>query len=453
VSGFDCVLIDPTREEVVGALRGAATATGVLWPPDGLGAVLIRLDGELEGGHAWQASRDEVRALFIAWWHDYTGRNHVRFYPGRGGWADEAGPTPPGLAAVYPERSLVRRRGRSVEALALCPCGAWGDPWSIGWTGDCCGPCFDRREAPGGAPLPFPPAAGGTALVAAAPGGRFLAVLDGNGQISVWDTTEGRQSAEVSAGPGRVASLAVGPEGRFVAVARQRGETLALAVWDVAVGRQLLDAPLDSAGPAEVLVGQAALFVAVRVGDGTRLSRSDLPPRGALLALREDREPPALALSPDGSRLAVLEPRSGPVTLYDVPEARLVSRPQQRGWGFRRAAFTADGACVLASADGELGVGLTWADDGDEDPNAWLPWPNRGEIADLAFSPDGPVVAANDALGNCRAWRVPASHGDRAEVLATASAVGRCAFLADGRLLTFHPRRGVVNLWPAELFC
>src|SRR5207245_4971070 len=29
--------------------------------------------------------------------------------------------------------------------LVVCDCGAVGTPQSLGWTGDCCAPCFDRR--------------------------------------------------------------------------------------------------------------------------------------------------------------------------------------------------------------------------------------------------------------------------------------------------------------------
>jgi len=49
--------------------------------------------------------------------------------------------------------------GRQAELLALCECGVCAKPSSIGWTGERCGPCHDRREegaGPDGAPSALP---------------------------------------------------------------------------------------------------------------------------------------------------------------------------------------------------------------------------------------------------------------------------------------------------------
>ena len=47
---------------------------------------------------------------------------------------------------VYPEAVLaVRRADGGENYLACCRCGAVGTPESLGWMGDTCGPCFDRR--------------------------------------------------------------------------------------------------------------------------------------------------------------------------------------------------------------------------------------------------------------------------------------------------------------------
>jgi hypothetical protein len=452
MSDSDGLLIDPTRAEIVEVLRAAAAEVRMTWPPRDLGAALIRIDGELEGECEWQGPDAVGRAFFVAWWHDYTGRKHLRVWSGPA--RDEEVEAPAALLDVYPERALsLWRDGRRTE-VALCPCGAWGDPWSVGWTGDCCGPCLDRREVPGGPPLPFHFAAGGAVGVAVAPGGRYFAVLDGAERVGVWDVTEGRRTAEVTVGPGLLISLAVSPDSRFVGLARRRDGALALAAWDANQGRQLLDTPLlDSVGPAEVLVGQAVLFVAVPLVQGARLSRIDLPPRGALCELGEDLEPPALALSPDGKVLAALHARGGPLFLLDAAEGRQFSTPTLRGWQHTRAVFTADGRCVTLKERETYAVGLTWAGDHMQDaPDVWLRWPACGQVVELAFSPDSPTVAACDARGAVRVWRLPPSYSERADVLADGRSVSRCAFLADGRLLTFHPGRGVVNLWPAELF-
>jgi hypothetical protein len=51
---------------------------------------------------------------------------------------------------VYPEAVLgVRTKQGGERYLAVCRCGAVGAPEALGWMGDTCGPCFDRRAEGG----------------------------------------------------------------------------------------------------------------------------------------------------------------------------------------------------------------------------------------------------------------------------------------------------------------
>src|SRR5262249_7905854 len=91
------------------------------------------------------------------WWTDPAGRKHVRVV-GRTRLAYsrlrgevEMRSLPPWWH-VYPEAVLgVRGKTEGERYLAVCRCGAVGTPEALGWMGDTCGPCFDRR-AEGGIP-------------------------------------------------------------------------------------------------------------------------------------------------------------------------------------------------------------------------------------------------------------------------------------------------------------
>src|SRR5262245_31026330 len=97
------------------ALRAAAGALNAgRWPSPHLSPPLARLRDEAEGEQVWQGPSPRFRPqarLSLAWWRDLLGRPHVRV-TGRAGdpdWLRDQPGAP--LAAVYPERALVRVRG------------------------------------------------------------------------------------------------------------------------------------------------------------------------------------------------------------------------------------------------------------------------------------------------------------------------------------------------------
>src|SRR5947208_1495393 len=113
-----------------------------------------------------------VPEVVAGWWTDPAGRKHVRVI-GRTRMRysrllgeQELRSLPPWWH-VYPEAVLgVRGKKEAERHLAVCRCGAVGAPGSLGWMGDTCGPCFDRR-ADGGTPAGgFGQFAGGSPPVA-----------------------------------------------------------------------------------------------------------------------------------------------------------------------------------------------------------------------------------------------------------------------------------------------
>src|SRR5262249_53915382 len=56
----------------------------------------------------------------------------------------------PALCVIAPLHAVVRGEGESAAVLVVCDCGEAGTPEALGWAGDCCGPCSDRRAEGGG---------------------------------------------------------------------------------------------------------------------------------------------------------------------------------------------------------------------------------------------------------------------------------------------------------------
>lgn len=97
----------------------------------------------------------DVPEVVTGWWTDPAGRKHIRIVGRtRSRWTQLRGEVEmrslPPWWHVYPEAVLgVRLKEEGERYLAVCRCGAVGAPESLGWMGDTCGPCFDRRAEGG----------------------------------------------------------------------------------------------------------------------------------------------------------------------------------------------------------------------------------------------------------------------------------------------------------------
>jgi hypothetical protein len=187
---FDGRLIDPTEKDLVRALGKAMRSANT---ENRSQANQMTRDSEFWGRFARDVLRSgaegrrrsckggrAVPEVITGWWTDPAGRKHVRIV-GRTRQRytrlrreTELRELPPWWH-VYPEAVLGVRGTKDGERyLAVCRCGAVGAPGALGWMGDTCGPCFDRR-AEGGTP------AGGFGQLAGWSGGlsHFAFTADG----------------------------------------------------------------------------------------------------------------------------------------------------------------------------------------------------------------------------------------------------------------------------------
>ncbi len=418
MSEIERILIDPTLEVLLDALTAVAThrnGTALPWPPTDLADFRAAHAAQPQGHHQWHRTwphdpgRDVV--LAVAWWSDLLGRKHVRMlrrdrlYIG-----SRVAPLilgtnverPPPLWMVYPEHVCLRATDGAPEAFATCRCGAAGPPESLGWMGDVCGPCHDRREA-------------------APPGQRDCQPL----------------SRRL---PGMACELRFTPDGRLLYLDSSKSFSLRLLDWAKGRTRSLppqahVRAFAVSPNGATVAAAVAAAVTLTDVRRG-RVQRT-LPQSGGVRGL---------AFSPDGTRLAAL--RTGDVILWDLRSDR------RHGWEVRagpfehdrlRLAFTPDGtALAVATGDGTVRIFDTA---GQERRRLNV---EASAPAGLAFSPDGRRLAYGGRQPyktGLRLWSWP----DAVELsLRQPPKVSSLTFVPGSAVLVINGFDGWLGLWDAE---
>jgi hypothetical protein len=166
---FEAIRINPSPGEIVELLSEATAAankrcrTHLLDDNAAKWQKLARqAEKSPEGFDVYRGGRGGVPGtqLVAAWWTDHIGRKHF-VVRGRRVEDDAAQDllfksaleNQPPLWHCYPEFVCQRFRNGVSEFLAVCGCGAVGTPTALGWMGECCGPCHDRREESGKASL------------------------------------------------------------------------------------------------------------------------------------------------------------------------------------------------------------------------------------------------------------------------------------------------------------
>jgi hypothetical protein len=227
----------PSEAELVAALdRASSRAGSELRGSERWRVVLDEIAGNDDGRSQLEHSRPDdfgSRYVSAAWWTDHRGTKHVRI---SGGDTGSAGWHPhysgldhdirPALWHVFMERVYrVTRPGEEARWLVSCACGETGEARELGWMGERCAACHDRREE--GQPHPDdarpvmlvgPDRGHGLAfsndgrLLAVSSDGWFTRLLDvGSGEervLAEYDT-EGREEY--------YAPLAFSPDGRWLA--------------------------------------------------------------------------------------------------------------------------------------------------------------------------------------------------------------------------------------------
>jgi WD40 repeat protein len=155
------------------------------------------------------------------------------------------------------------------------------------------------------------------------------------------------------------------------------------------------------------------------------------------------------ALSPDGSRLALLKPNFNPalptraVRIFDLAKGiELDSLAENRE--LRCLAFSQDGAW-LVTGDGEGSV-RRWnlkTREFKDIPNA-----HTVPVLTIAFAPDSKTFATGSSDQHCiRLWDLETCEAKESEFLGQAGDVWSLAFTPDGKQLASGTRDGIIRIW------
>jgi WD40 repeat protein len=218
-----------------------------------------------------------------------------------------------------------------------------------------------------------------TEVAFAGPGTVAAAGWGDDGSVRLVDARTGKVTRTMAVADGAVDSMAVSPDGRWLAAAGP-GEKEHVKVWDVRAGKEVVG----------------------------------LPEAGR-----------ALAFSPDGRVLATKDAEEAcDIRLWSVPDGKAVGRLRgSNGW-VGSAAFSPDGRTLVAGAGWWLRV---WDVRTEKETTAFR---CDSGIDTVAFHPDGRRVVTAEDFGPVRLWDLTTG-----KVVATYPAHGPAALSPDGKVL------------------
>jgi WD40 repeat protein len=275
-----------------------------------------------------------------------------------------------------------------------------------------------------------------------APDGRWLAGA-GRESVCLWDTATGRRLHEF---PANGLGVACSSDGKLLAAPSDDGS---LRVWDTTTGKQTahLRAGPSKEAPWPHFTADGKGLVTLLDG---QVHHWDLT-EGQLRKTVALPIPPGygLAVAPDAQTLAIT-PREGPITLWDLATGKqrlkLEGELSRGGFGL---AFSPDGKTLATNAtdpysdDDATTVALWDAKSGKLLRRFRLP---TRVVSVLRFTPDGRTLLTTGSESIVRLWDT-ATGKPVLQGLAHADEIRSVAFTPDGRSLVSGSIDGTVRLW------
>jgi hypothetical protein len=476
---FEETLVSPPRQRLRETLAQAVTAANgrarkyrIVLSDAGLDAFLDGVYATAEGRRTWavpqRRGRPSSEAVGVAWWSDPVGRRHVHV-AGRQHPILEAGclfgdedDVKWPLRLVYADGAVVERAAGRESLRVLCACGAHGAPAEVGWMGQECAACHDRREAGEVVPVCWP-------RLSVPPPPVYLPNVR---EPWTWGLPH----------YGDLAYFTVDGASRLLGVGAR---LFSFRLWDLGTGAVVSELRGPTA-PYEAALTPDGQWLVASLHEDTRLHWLDpatLAQRSVSNNPTSPRNETRLAFSPDGSLLAAWT--AGEVRLVGVPSRLWIGTICVAGHDMRDLAWSPDGrslagACwsdgvfVWGARSGSLearlpvrqAVAVAYSPDGglvafvaDDTLSLWdgrsaatprvVGSPGQGALC-VAFSPDGRWLAS--AAG---AWIVLYDTGGwqpRMRLRWHRQAVFHVGFTPDGRYLISASCDGHVRLWPLNAF-
>jgi WD40 repeat protein/serine/threonine protein kinase/tetratricopeptide (TPR) repeat protein len=273
------------------------------------------------------------------------------------------------------------------------------------------------------------------------PARRWLVTATARGTIKVWPDygTDGAPAMQTMEMGANFAGMST--NGRFAAALSKHKDLL--VVWDVA--RQEIKARLkvpsaEFDGPFQV--SDNGQWVAQAYGDGGKLYalvwNIPVPEPRKIVFAKTHQDTQVLSISADGRLLACQHGDDG-LVLFDVPQG--VPRPLIRSMGGQQLA-----ACFSQDSRFLGCMGGLW-DVSRHQEVAALEHPGAGNTYSATFSADGNTFAtANRALHSVRIWKL-AGTGEKLVLAGHDGLVADLAFSPDGKVLASASKDRKVKVW------
>ena len=266
--------------------------------------------------------------------------------------------------------------------------------------------------------------------------------IHGDHAVKLWEAATGQETTTLAAHFGPVRHVTFSPDGATLAVS---SSNFLVKLWDTASREEIVTLP-GPAWPTDSLAfSPVGATLASASGDGT--AKIWTVPEGRQIANLEGHsaEVVSVAFSPDGATLASGSTDST-VKLGNAASGLETATLVGHSAAVRSVAFGPSGA-TLVSGSTDHTVKL-WDTESRAEIRTLLQ-EDPFEVASVAYSPDGSVVAAG--VGGWRATTVTLWRAATGRELATlrghAGAVGSIAFSRDGSTLASGSVDGTVLLW------